>query len=98
MLLDPALVLGRWARFFSTFPDVNSEKPRLNIIEGLLKWPVTCALGFEQKKNEIMAALRSMTNARAVGPDELPVELLKLGLNHDPTVILQEFHQVIKLV
>ena len=34
---------------------------------------------------------------KAVGPDELPVELLKLGINHDPTV-LREFHRVIKLV
>ena len=35
-----------------------------------------------------------MVNANAVGPGELPVELLKLGLNHDPTV-LQESHRVI---
>ena len=38
-----------------------------------------------------------MANAKAVRPDELPVELLKLGINHGPTV-LREFHQVIKLV
>ena len=38
-----------------------------------------------------------MANAKAVGPDELPVELLKLGINHDPTV-LRYFHRVIKLV
>ena len=38
-----------------------------------------------------------MANVKAVGPDELPVELLKLGINYDPTV-LREFHRVIKLV
>ena len=38
-----------------------------------------------------------MANAKAVGPDELPVELLKLGLHHDPTV-LREFHQVVTRV
>ena len=38
-----------------------------------------------------------MANAKVVGPDELPVELLKLGINHEPTV-LREFHRVIKLV
>ena len=38
-----------------------------------------------------------MTNAKAVGPDELPVELLKLGINNDPTV-LRVFHGVIKRV
>ena len=44
-----------------------------------------------------MAALRLLINAKAMGPDEPPVELLKLGPNHDPTV-LPEFHQVIELV
>ena len=38
-----------------------------------------------------------MANAKAVGPDELPVELLKLGIIRDPTV-LREFHRVITLV
>ena len=38
-----------------------------------------------------------MANAKAVGQDEIPVELLKIGINHDPTV-LREFHRVIKLV
>ena len=38
-----------------------------------------------------------MANAKAVGPDELPVELLKLGINLDPTVLWQ-FRRVIKLV
>ena len=38
-----------------------------------------------------------MANAKAVLTDERPVELLNLGINHDPTV-LREFHRVIKLV
>ena len=38
-----------------------------------------------------------MANAKAVGPDDLPVELLKLEISHDPTV-LREFDRVIKLV
>ena len=38
-----------------------------------------------------------MANAKAVRPDKLPVGLLKLGINHDLTV-LQEFHRLIKLV
>ena len=35
-----------------------------------------------------------MANAKAVGPDELPVELLKRGLHHDSRV-LQEVHKAI---
>ena len=34
---------------------------------------------------------------KAVGPDEFPVVLLQLGLNHGPTV-LRELHRKIKLV
>ena len=38
-----------------------------------------------------------MANPKAAGPNELPVELLKLGINHDPTV-LREFQGEVKLV
>ena len=38
-----------------------------------------------------------MATAKTVGQDEIPVEVLKIGINHDPTV-LREFHRVIKLV
>ena len=38
-----------------------------------------------------------MANAKAVGPHELPVERLKLRLNHDSTVF-REAHRVMKLV
>ena len=38
-----------------------------------------------------------MANAKAVGQDEIPVEVLKIGINHDPTV-LREFRRMIKLV
>ena len=41
--------------------------------------------------------MKSMANAKVVGPDEFPVEFLKLGINHDPTV-LREFHRAVKLV
>ena len=58
-------------------------------------WPV--ALGIEQIETEVTLALRSMANAKVVAQDNLPVKLLKLGLNHDPSV-LREFYRVTKLV
>ena len=97
MLRHPGLVLGRWVRFFCTLLNSKSDQLRLYILEGLPQWPITHALGVEPTENELIGAFRSMANAKAVGPDELPVELLKLGINHDPTV-LKEFHRVIKLV
>ena len=97
MLRDPQLILGRWARFFGTLLNSKSDKLRLDIIEKLPRWPITHELGVEPTENELIRALRSMANAKAVRPDKLPVEPLKLGINHDPTV-LQEFYRVIKLV
>ena len=96
MLRDPELVRGRWARFFGTLLNSKSDKLKLDIIEELPQWPITHALGVEPTENELIG-LRSMANAKAVGPDELPVELLKLGINKYPTV-LRVFHGVIKRV
>ena len=61
---------------------------------GVTQQPTAHTLGDEPLIEEVTAALRSMGNSKAVGPDELPVELLKLGLHHDPT-ILREIHQII---
>ena len=97
MLRDPGPVLGRWVRFFGTLLNSKFDKLRLDIIEELPQWPITHALGVEPTENELIGVLRSMANAKAVGPDELPVELLKLGINRDPTV-LREFHRMIKRV
>ena len=97
MLRDPGLVFERWARSFGTLLNSKSDQLRLDILEGLLQWPITYTLGVEPTENELTGALRSMANVKAVGPDELPVELLKLRINYDPTM-LREFHRVIKLV
>ena len=97
MLRDPGLVLGRWARFFETLLNSKSDKLRPDIIEELPQWPIAHALGVEPTKNELIGALRSMANAKAMRPDELPVELLRVGINHDPAVF-RGFHRVIKLV
>ena len=70
-----------------TLLNFKSDKLRLDIIKELV----------EPTKNELIGALRSMASAKAVGPGELAVELLKLRINHGPTV-LREFHRVIKLV
>ena len=97
LLRDPGLVLGRWVWFFGTLLNAKSDKLRVDIIEGLHQWPITHAFGVEPTRNELIVALRSMANAKAVGPDELPIELLKLGLNRDP-IVLREYHRMIKLV
>ena len=49
------------------------------IPKGLPQQPVASALGIEPTE-EIVTAMKAMVNAKAVGSDGLPVELLKLGL------------------
>ena len=46
----------------------------------LPQYPVTSALGFEPTEEEIATAMKAMANAKAVGPDGLPAELLTIGL------------------
>ena len=48
--------------------------------------------------NETKWALRSMGNGKAMGPDELPAELLKLGLSDISHEILLAFHGIIVAV
>ena len=97
LLRDPSQILGRWARFFSTLLNTNPDNLNPYVAAELPQQPTAHALGDEPKIEEVAAALRSMGNSKAVGPDELPVELLQLGLHHDPT-ILREFHQTITRV
>ena len=91
---DPSQILGRWARVFSTLLNTNPDNLNPYVAAELPQQPTAHALGDEPKIEEVAAALRSMGNSKAVGPDELPVELLKLGLHHNPT-ILRELHQTI---
>ena len=48
--------------------------------------------------SETKKALRSMASDKAMGPDELPAELLKLGLSDSSHEILLAFHDIIVTV
>ena len=48
--------------------------------------------------DERKQALRSLTNGKTMGPDELPVELLELGLSGSSHEILFAFHGIIVAV
>ena len=54
--------------------------------------PVASALGIEPPEEEIATAMKAMANAKAVGPDGLPAELLKLGLQQDRTILTHHPH------
>ena len=76
---------------------LNAKPETLDPTVKIPQRPVAEALGEEPTEDEVAAALRSMTNAKAVGPDGLPAELLKLGL-HENRTILRKLHRISKLV
>ena len=53
--------------------------------------PVASALGIEPTEEDFATAIKAMANAKAAGPDGLPVELLKLGLQQDRTILLEVY-------
>ena len=63
----------------------------------LRQQPVASTLGIEPVNEKIAAAMKVMANAKAVGLDGLPLELLKLGLQQDRTVLL-ELHRLTTLI
>ena len=93
LLRDADLIRERWVSLLNA----KSETLDPTVISKIPQRPVAEALGEEPTEDEVAAASRSMANAKAVGPDGLPAELLKLGL-HENRTILRELHRITKLV
>ena len=54
-----------------------------NIVEELKLWPPCTSLDDLPSTFEVEETIKSMSNRKSVGPDELPAELLKLALDED---------------
>ena len=88
----------RWRRYFISLLNSTSATLNQTIIEGLSQKPTALSLGNPPVVSETKKALRSMANGKAMGPDELPAELLKLGLSDSSHEILLAFHDIIMAV
>ena len=86
LLRDVELIRERWVRWFHTL--LNAKSPRLdpNIVEGLDQWPKHMPLGVQPTMQELTDVIRLLTNGKAVGPDEVSVELFNITLNGDPAL------------
>ena len=91
-------ILARWRRYFTSLLNTTSAALHRTIIEGLSQKPIALSLGDTPVVSETKKALRSMVNGKAMGPDELPAELLKLGLSDSSYEILLAFHDIIVAV
>ena len=87
----------RWVRFFRSLLNSKSDMIDADIPKRLPQHPVASALGIEPTEEEIATAMKAMANTKAVGPDGLSAELLKLGLQQDRT-ILWELHRLTILI
>ena len=68
-------------------PYGQSLKLDPKIAEALDQRPVNTPLGVQPTIQELIDVIRSLANGKkAVGPDGIPVELLKIVLNGDPAV------------
>ena len=91
-------IRARWRRYFTSLLDTTSAALNRTIIEGLSPKPIALSLGGPPVVNGTTKALRSLANDKAMGPDELPAELLKLGLSDSSHKILLAFHGIIVAV
>ena len=69
-----------------------------NIVEELKLWPPCTSLDDLPSIFEVEEIIKSMSNRKSVGPDELPAELLKLALDEDRDGnrrILEQFHVIV---
>ena len=79
LLWDPEEILQRWTRHFQAF--LNNSSPMLDpsVVHSLPQLQICHAQGEPPTRGEVVLAQRRMANAKAMEPDNLPAELLKLG-------------------
>ena len=87
----------RWRRYFTSLLNTTSATLNRTIIEGLSQKPTALLFGDPPVVSETRKALRSMANGKAMGPDELPAELLKVGLSDSSHEILLAFHIIMAI-
>ena len=97
LLRDKGCVRERWVRFFRSLLNAKSDMLDPDIPTILPQHPVASALGIKPTEEEVTIAIRTMPNAKTVGPDGLPAELLKLRLQQDRTILL-ELHRFTTLI
>ena len=90
LLRDEGRIHERWVRFFRSLLNTKYDMLDPDISKRLPQQPVVSALGIDTQ-------VKAMANAKVVGPDGLPVELMKLGLQQNRTILL-ELHRLTTLI
>ena len=91
---DQVRIRERWSGHFHTLLNTKSLKLDPTVIIDLLPpRPLELSLGDEPSMDEMMGVIKTMSNWKAVGPDDLPAELLKL----DHPEFIQCFHILVNV-
>ena len=88
---DNVRIFKRWARFFGTLLTTTYSKLDLTISALFPQRPLTALLGDEPTMDDMPAVIRGMPNWKAVGPDSLPAEILKI----DHPEFIRYFHNLL---
>ena len=98
LLRDNALIRERWVRWFHKL--LNTKSPTLDpsIVGELKQWPPCRPLDDVPSRYEVEEAIRALANRKAVGPDGLPAELLKVLADEEEFNTLGNFHDIIVAV
>ena len=92
LLRDKGCIRERWVRFFRSLLNSKSDMLDPDIPKRLRQQPVASALRIEPTEEEIATAMKAMANAKSVGPDGLPAELLKLARPDHPAGVPPTHH------
>ena len=98
LLRDIGHIRERWVRWFHKL--LNTKSPTLDptIVDELKVWPPCSPLDDVPSRYEVENAIRAMANRKAVGPDGLPAELLKVLADEGDSDTLGNFYEIIVAV
>ena len=90
LLRDKVHIRKRWGGFFQTLLNRKLPKLDLTITVPSPQRPVAPSLGVKPTMDDMMGVIQGVPNWKAVGPDSLPAEVLKL----DHAEFIRYFHNV----
>lgn len=79
LLPDQCNICSRRVRLFHTLLNARPDEIKSGISQGLGRMPVDAALGTRPTVEEVEHTLQARVSNKAVRPDDLPTELLKIG-------------------
>ena len=98
LLRDKAFIRERWVRWFHKLLDTKSPTLDPSIVDEPKQWPPCMPLDDVPSRYEAEEAIRALANRKAVGPNGLPAELLKVLADEGEFDTLGKFHDIIVAV